>query len=228
MLKVTWLGQAGLLFEKDDCKIVIDPYLSDSCCKVNPSNRRRVPINKEFLTIPYDIAIFTHNHMDHFDVETCQVLLRGDNPMLVLAPETVWAEARKLGSNNNYVKFDRHTSWSEKGIIFTAVKAEHSDERAIGVIIDDGDKKYYITGDTLYNEEIFKDIPNDIDVLFLPVNGVGNNMNFKDAERFAKRISAKKTVPLHIGMFDDKTADGLMIDHLVIPTVYQTIKIEKS
>ena len=31
--------------------------------------------------------------------------------------------------------------------------------------IDDGDKKYYITGDTLYNEEIFKDIPNDIFLL---------------------------------------------------------------
>ena len=50
------------------------------------------------------------------------------------------------------------------------MRAEHSDPTPIGVIIDDGEKKYYITGDTLYNEEIFKDIPEDIYALFLPVN----------------------------------------------------------
>ena len=94
---------------------------------------------------------------------------------------------RKIGGNNNYALFNRHTSWTESGIKFTAVKAEHSDITPIGVIIDDGEKKYYITGDTLYNEEIFSDIPGDIHCIFLPVNGVGNNMNMADAARFAKK-----------------------------------------
>ena len=29
-MKVTWLGQAGLLIETNGTKIMIDPYLSDS------------------------------------------------------------------------------------------------------------------------------------------------------------------------------------------------------
>ncbi len=29
-MQCIWLGQAGLLFEKDGYKIMIDPYLSDS------------------------------------------------------------------------------------------------------------------------------------------------------------------------------------------------------
>ena len=35
-MKITWLGQAGLLLEKGDFKIMIDPYFSDSVAKVNP------------------------------------------------------------------------------------------------------------------------------------------------------------------------------------------------
>ena len=30
MHRVTWLGQAGLLFEFDTCIVMVDPYLSDS------------------------------------------------------------------------------------------------------------------------------------------------------------------------------------------------------
>ena len=141
----------------------------------------------------------------------------------MLAPKSVWDEVRKLGGNNNYVMFNRHTTWTEKGIVFTAVKAEHSDDFAIGVIIDDGDKKYYVIGDTLYNEEIFGDIPDDIDVLFLPVNGVGNNMNAVDAARFAERVNAKKNVPIHIGMFDEIKAEEIEIRNKVIAKEYEVI-----
>ena len=135
------------------------------------------------------------------------------------------AEVRKIGGGNNYIQFNIHTVWTENGIKFTAVKAEHSDISAIGVIIDDGDKKYYVTGDTLYNEEIFGDIPNDIYAVFLPVNGVGNNMNMTDAARFAKRINAERTVPMHIGMFDEITADEFDCENKIIANIYEEIKL---
>ena len=48
-MNITWLGQAGLLFEKGNLKIMIDPYLSDSVGKVNPKNYRRIPVNENFL-----------------------------------------------------------------------------------------------------------------------------------------------------------------------------------
>lgn len=142
-----------------------------------------------------------------------------------MAPKSVWDEVRKSGGNNNYILFNRHTEWTQNGIRFTAVKAEHSDITPIGVIIDDGERKYYVTGDTLYNEEIFDDIPSDIYALFLPVNGVGNNMNMTDAARFAKRINAERTVPIHIGMFDELTADEFYCENKVIPKIYEEIRL---
>lgn len=224
-MKITWLGQAGLLFEKGTFKIMIDPYLSNSIEKVNPQNYRRMPVDESLLTIKPDVMIFTHNHLDHYDPETVKHFIKEDSNMLVLAPRSVWDEVRKIGGNNNYVLFNRHTSWTENGIRFTAVKAEHSDPTPIGVIIEDGAKKHYITGDTLYNEEIFEDIPKDIYALFLPVNGVGNNMNMTDAVRFSKRVNAKKTVPIHIGMFDSLTPDSFECENKVIAEIYKEIAL---
>ena len=224
-MKVTYLGQDGLLFEKRGFKIMIDPYLSDSVEKINPKNYRRVPVDESFFKIKPDVMIFTHNHLDHYDPETVVHFIDENSNITVLAPKSVWDEVRRIGGNNNYVLFNRHTEWTQNGIKFTAVKAEHSDITPIGVIIDDGERKYYVTGDTLYNEEIFGDIPSDIYALFLPVNGVGNNMNMTDAARFAKRINAEWTVPIHIGMFDELTADSFYCKNKVIPKIYKEIMI---
>ncbi|CCZ20209.1 MAG TPA: hypothetical protein DD628_01720 [Clostridiales bacterium] len=224
-MKIIWLGQAGLLFIKNGFKIMIDPYLSDSVEKINPASFRRQAVDESLFEIKPDVMIFTHNHLDHYDPETVCRFISADTNIVVLSPASVWQEVRKIGGGNNYIQFNRHTVWTENGIKFTAVKAEHSDISAIGVIIDDGDKKYYVTGDTLYNEKIFGDIPNDIYAVFLPVNGVGNNMNMTDAARFAKRINAERTVPMHIGMFDEITADEFDCENKIIANIYEEIKL---
>lgn len=223
-VKVTWLGQAGLLFAHNGKKIVIDPYLSDSVKKVNPANYRRFPVEESFFDLKPDMLIFTHNHLDHYDPETVERFITPDSAMTVLAPGTVWPEVRKLGGKNNYVLFDRHTLWSEFGLEFTAVKAQHSDSCAIGVIIDDGKRKYYVTGDTLYHQEIFLDLPHDIYALFLPINGVGNNMNMTDAVKFAQRVNPQKVIPIHWGMFDELDPDAFAAENKIIPTIYKEIE----
>jgi L-ascorbate 6-phosphate lactonase len=64
-MKIIWLGQAGLLFEKEGFTIMIDPYLSNSVEKVNPKNFRRVAVEERFFEVKPDVMIFTHNHLDH-------------------------------------------------------------------------------------------------------------------------------------------------------------------
>ena len=228
-MTITWLGQAGLLFDNGRAKIMIDPYLSDSVEKAEPKNSRRQPVNEDFLKISPDVMIFTHDHLDHYDPETAPLFLRRDvKRMTVLAPSSVWQKARAEGGGHNYVQFNRHTSWTEYGFIFTAVKAEHSDSYAIGVLIEDiqEGKTYYVTGDTLYNSEIFGDLPENIDAIFLPINGVGNNMNKADAARFAKNTGARNVVPIHFGMFDELSPEGLTLSNAVIPQIYQIIEIK--
>ena len=227
-MKITWLGQAGLLFEKNGKTVMIDPYLSDSVVKVNPLNFRRVPVEEKLFDMTPDVMIFTHDHLDHYDPETApRFFAKTDKQMLVLCPASVWPKARTHGGGHNYVQFDRFTEWTAYGMRFSAVHAEHSDAFAIGVVIEDleSGKKYYVTGDTLYNKKVFADLPDGIDVIFLPINGVGNNMNEVDAVRFFKASGAKVAVPLHVGMFDEKTPDIFDAEPRVLPEIYKEIEL---
>ena len=220
-MKITYLGQAGLLFEHKGFKVMIDPYLSDSVKEIEPHNFRRIPVDESLFDIKPDLMLFTHKHLDHYDPETVEKFLTPDTTITVLAPGSVWPVVRQIGGlGNNYVLFNRHTTWSQGGLRLTAVKAEHSDDYAIGVIIDDGEKKFYVTGDTLFNEDVFADLPDDIYAVFLPVNGLGNNMNMVDAAAFAARCGAEKVVPFHIGLFDSLSAEDFCCENKVIPEFY--------
>ena len=225
-MKITWIGQAGLLFEHNGFRVMIDPYLSDSVGKIDPSKHRRVEVDEALFEIKPDVMIFTHNHLDHYDPETVDRFITAESGITVLSPTSVYLEVRKHGGNNNYVVFDPRTQWSEGGIRFYSIKATHSDPYAIGVIIDDGERKYYVSGDTLYNEDIFTDLPDDIYAVFLPINGVGNNMNMADAKCFCQRVGAEHVVPLHCGLFDGIDMNALEVENKIVPKFYKEVVFE--
>jgi len=225
-MKITWLGQAGLMLETNSKTIIIDPYLSDSVAEIEPHNRRRVPVDNSFLEIKPDVIVLTHNHLDHTDPDTLKHYLSENSQVCVLASYNAWQNVRKRfgGLKNNYVAFNCGTTWTEEGIEFRAVYAEHSDDYAIGVIINAEGRKYYITGDTLYNEKVFSDLPADIDYVFLPVNGRGNNMNMPDAKRFCERIGAV-AIPIHCGLFDEIDMNEFEYEKKIVPEFYKEISL---
>ena len=130
---------------------------------------------------------------------------------------------------HNIVLLAPHTVWSERGITFYAVHAEHSDRTAIGFIIDDGKKTYYVSGDTLYNYDVIDDVldlvEDGVDYAFLPINGRGNNMNAKDAADFAYEIDAKHAIPTHYGLIDEIDPRDFDFDDRVILTPYEPYEL---
>ena len=227
-MDVTWLGQAGFLLERGGKKILIDPYLSDACAANNPAAYRRVPVDGRYLALKPDVIVLTHDHADHTDPETLRHYLPGAGGVLVLAAAGAWERVRAFGGGNNYVRFCSGTRWSWEGVTFTAVPAEHSDPTAIGVVVDDGDKKYYFTGDTLYNQRIFQALPEDLYAVFLPINGRGNNMNCADAAAFAARAGAVWCVPVHFGLLDEIDPTGFSAENRIIPKIYKSVFGEES
>lgn len=223
MMQVFWLGQGGLFFQGKNLSVMVDPYLSDGVAEIEPKNRRRVSVPDQVFSLSPDVLIFTHSHRDHFDPETVGHFLTKEKPILVLAPSSVWGEVRKMGGEHNVVLFDQGTTWTEKGISFRAVKACHSDPFAIGVILDDGEKTYYITGDTLYHEEIFSQVPDGLFALFLPVNGKGNNMNMTDGAAFCERLSPEYAVPVHWGLFDGIDPAAFPYEKKIIPEFFKEV-----
>ena len=276
-MKITFLGQNGLLIESKNSTIIIDPYLSDSVEKIEPLNKRKQPIDERFLKVKPNVVVITHTHADHYDEETLDKILGAngndeigivkenggsdgaeengeidvvkekdeilgtENDCVFFSPPSVFFKAKARYPKCNHIVFRSGTSVTIGGLTFRAVKAEHSDAEAIGVIISAEDKTLYITGDTLYSENVFESVfkafenlpEAKINALFLPVNGRGNNMNARDAGRFAARINPDFVVPVHYGMFDElnglKIANEIKTEFkngdIIISEIYKEIKI---
>ena len=229
-MKVTWLTQAGLLFENGNITVMVDPYLSDAMAKKNPTRARRMPTNVEYLDKQPDVIIITHNHDDHLDPETLlPIIERSKKPITFLAPYNAYLDLKKFGGNHNYVMLGAHSVWSERGITFYGVHAEHHDRTAAGYILDDGEKTYYVSGDTLYNYEVIDDVtelaPDGVDYAFLPINGKGNNMNAHDAADFAYEIDAKVGVPIHWGLVDDIKPESFDFEDSLILEPFIAVEI---
>lgn len=222
-MKVAFLGQAGLLFNFDGLRVMVDPYFSDSVGKLHPEKNRRQKTDITLLEERPDVLILTHDHLDHTDPETLEILLEKHSGICVLAGRNAWETARQFGGDHNYVCFTPGCLWTEGSVSFEAVFAAHSDPEAIGVLIRHKGKAYYITGDTLRSRRVAESLGCQPDAVFLPVNGVGNNMNMVDAAIFAKEIGAKQAVPIHFGMFDNLDASAFAFEDRVIPEIWKEI-----
>ena len=115
-MKVTWLTQAGLLFEGNGISIMVDPYLSDSVAKIEPKKSRRMPIDEKYLAYTPDVILITHEHIDHLDPETLMPILNGnDREITVMAPHNAYNKLLTFGGEHNYVMMNPHTVWSQGG-----------------------------------------------------------------------------------------------------------------
>jgi len=218
-MKITWLGQAGLLFVTEQTTVLIDPYFSDSAASV--AIHRKMPVSPNVWEIKPDLMLFTHDHIDHYDPETVPHFIHSKSAVTVLSPASVWEKVRLNGGNNNYVKMRPGVVWTHKDVTVTAVDAIHSDPHAIGYLIEHDQRTFYVTGDTLYAPAMSRQLPPKIDFVFLPINGKGNNMNALDAAKFCDCIDAKLAVPIHFGMLDEIDPTVFVWKNVLIPKIYE-------
>ena len=203
-MKISWLGQAGFRLVADNGTVImIDPYLSDTLrYKKGESYRREVPMRDELLGSHVDVVILTHIHDDHTDFGTLDRLLAANGPVAVLAPVNVLAALRaRYARAENYMLFDPGIEITLNGIRFSSTYAAHSDEHPIGVVIEGDGKVICHTGDTMFHKRLPAEYPQGADLLMLPINGSGYNMNAVDAARLTAILAPKAVLPMHWDMF---------------------------
>ena len=67
-MEIRRTANAGVLLTLDDKKILLDGV----CREVKPYPATPSQIAKELISCPPDVALFTHNHPDHFDPDYCR------------------------------------------------------------------------------------------------------------------------------------------------------------
>lgn len=235
-MKLTWLGQAGYYIETDDgTTIMIDPYLSNNLeTQRGEAFKREVAVSEYYQNIVPDVLIFSHCHEDHLDLETIGSMLTKGKSVYVLSSRSSWKMLReKYSPKHEYVLFDCGVEITIHEVRFRSVFAFHSDEYAIGIIIEADGKVLYHTGDTLYHNRLL-DISNEqIDAMMVPINGKGNNLNAADAARLVKAISPKNVFPMHWDMFKSYGCDPSEFNklfreeentHIIIPKHYNPVE----
>jgi hypothetical protein len=85
-LLVTFINHATCLIQVDNVNILTDPIWSKRASPVSfagPKRVRNPGVNFNDLP-PIDVIILSHNHYDHFDLDTLSRLAKRDSPLLLM------------------------------------------------------------------------------------------------------------------------------------------------
>jgi len=163
-----------------------------------------------------DYILFTHLHLDHFDVGVIKKCLKKDGKLIVYsALETL---VRDSLDGVEIIVLDLDETFTENNITFKPVFAmDGIGEIQSSWMVDDGTTKIFHGGDTIWHNRFWKlgKENEGIDYAFLPVNGVvvdfgiieleyspiAASLNLKEAFAAARLLHARKLVPIHYGLF---------------------------
>ncbi len=204
-MNITWLTQGSFLFEDDNTRIVIDPYMSDFL--ISHGMTRLVDFPLTFEELKPDVMVCSHDHLDHLDPETVEKIAQMYSECLFAGPQSCCTHFLKLGiDEERIVLLEEGESRKFGELQITAVFADHSDPDAVGLVIENG-KKVYLSADSNYDERLVNENTSGCDVVLICINGRMGNMSADDALNVVKQIKPKAAFPMHYGLFAENTAD---------------------
>lgn len=195
-LTITFIGHGTLMMEFDGKVIHIDP----------------VPMFADYKTLPKaDLILVTHAHGDHLNVETINMLKKSNTKVVIAGVcKAQYGEGTvmKNGDSGTFVglKVDAVPAYNIKHVRGEG-NPYHPKGEGNGYVIEFGDKKVYVAGDTENIPEM-ADLKN-IDIAFLPMNlpyTMTPEMVFEAANSFKPKI----VYPYHFGDTDTNELVKLM------------------
>jgi L-ascorbate 6-phosphate lactonase len=216
-----WLGQGGYLFKSPQgVTVMVDAYLSDYAEAMWGVTRAIPPVIDPERFAP-DILLTTHWHEDHLDAPTVRHYAR--QPDVVFGgPESCVVRAQTWGwPVERTVRLDRGNSHRFGDIAVTATFARHDEEiamtgDAVGFLIDVGGVSFWDVADSEYDARLRPMREEGIDVMLVPINGVGGNMNAHEAALLVWQVAPRIAVPMHYGMWPaDQYGPGATLDPAV-------------
>lgn len=133
-LLVTYIGHMSFLLQTAGVNIITDPIFSDRASPVSWAGPKRVhPPGIEWDNLPkVDVVIISHNHYDHMDLPTLEMLYKRDNPLIIVplgnakaihtqipnanVKELDWRESEEV-ANGVEVHVDQAHHWSARGVL---------------------------------------------------------------------------------------------------------------
>jgi len=201
---LTWLGQGGYALQIGEKIVFLDPYMSDMVGK-KEGLARLVPPPIDPQNARPDVYLATHDHMDHLDTDFIRqmdcagvrfICPESCKTALLALDKGIGAEQITVVKQGDVLELE--------GFTLRVVYADHTPD-SVGFVIEAQGITVYITGDTLYGEEVGAGV--NADIICCCVNGKWGNMNAEEAVQVALRSGARLAIPNHYGMFASNTVD---------------------
>jgi L-ascorbate metabolism protein UlaG (beta-lactamase superfamily) len=195
-LAVTRIAHASVLLEMGDKRILTDPWFSQT-----GAYRQGEPLGIALENLPkLDLVIASHEHYDHFDIETFAAYPHKDVPFIV-GPNMV-EKARAAG----FTQVRELKVWESAqvgDITVTACPGSHGVDEVTFMLQAYGSTVYFGGDSRLIPEmdELPKRFPS-VQLALLSVNGLhamGKQMVMSDVEaaQLAGKLRAEVAIPLH-------------------------------
>jgi L-ascorbate metabolism protein UlaG (beta-lactamase superfamily) len=175
-MKITKLGHCCLVIKEGDLTILTDPGMfSTSQNKVKG----------------IDIVLITHEHADHYHLESLKEILKNNPKAKVITNSTVGALLEK--ENISYSIVEEGNKTEEKGIAIEGVGTKHAlIHSSIPVSNNTG---FFIANKLFYPGDAFTNPKRKVDILALPVAGPW--MKISEAVDYALLIKPRVAFPVH-------------------------------
>lgn len=187
-LEITWISHASFKIKRLNSKIYpefviyLDPY--------NISFGEKA-----------DLILITHDHFDHKDEKSIQVLSKDKTEILIGGENIKEGEEREIKE----IKIKAVPAYN-------LTKPFHPRAKGVGFVLEIDGKKIYHTGDTDKIPEMAE--LGEIDLALLPIGGT-YTMNEEEAAEAVKIIKPKKVIPMHYGSLSETPGDPEKFKELV-------------
>ena len=186
-MKITKFNQSCFLIETINKRILIDPGV------FGYSDERL----DDWSDIDY--IFVTHRHGDHCNAEAINTIIERDNAKLYTTKEVVdnvELTNPMIVKQGDVVDLGDIKVEVTKAIhgFFTPMKNSGAEIfENVGFIVDDGNKRFYTTSDTINFCNNYK-----CDILCMPFNGNGLTLGIVDGIMFAQDINPELVIPVHM------------------------------
>ena len=206
-------GQAGFIVKSSSGQLLaIDLYLSNCVERLEGHKgfKRLLPQLLDPADLDFDVIICTHPHLDHFDIDAVpEMISKGGKLYASIDCEKLVKQLQMeyFSPDINYIKPGEHAVIGDFDITFVNCDHGQGAPDAVGVVVKIDGRTIYEVGDSCLRLDRVNEIPQPLDVLISPINGMYGNMTSDETVKLAEALKPGIVIPCHYGMFASHGGD---------------------
>ena len=194
--------------------------------KLNAQSSIKIISDKTIYFDPYlikeethdaDYILITHEHYDHFDIESIRNISKENT--LIIIPNSMAKKVLYQVNPNNIRGVNPNEEYTIEGLSISTIPSYNTNKdfhkkeyKWIGYLVNIEDKIIYVAGDTDITEEN-KQVK--CDIAFVPIGGT-YTMDYKEAAELINTIKPETVIPIHyhtiVGTRDDANSFKELLD----------------